>query len=103
MAKKRYSDLTLADLLQWQATARRELPDAPSKEECEAAPEMCSFTTVVRGYRTVIVGKLDNGQTFAWNVNPFIAQQMLLHFIAAGQQMQWLDQHHQIALTAPEE
>lgn len=103
MAAKRYDALTIADLMKWQSAAERELPDAPSKEACEAAPELRSFTTVVRGYRTVLVGKLDNGQTFAWDINPFMAQQMLLHFLAIGKQMQWLDEHNQIAMPTPEQ
>lgn len=103
MAKKRYDLFTIADLLKWKETAVREMPETPSKEACEAAPELLSFTAHIRGYRTVIAGKLDNGETFAWDLNPFMAQQILLHLIAVGQQMKWLDEHYQVSLPSPQE
>lgn len=103
MTKKDFSDLTLADLLKWQATALREQPDTPSQKDCKAAPSVSSYTTIVRGVHTLVVAKLDNGQTLSWNMNHFITRNLALNLLAIGQQMQWLDKNNELSLTKPKE
>lgn len=103
MPPKNLSSLTIADLLQWQAIAIWEQPQTPAQHLCEAAPEIRSYTTVVRGNRIGLVAKLDNGQTVIWNVNPFLARNLALNILAIGQQMQWLDQNNEILPTQPME
>lgn len=103
MEKRHFTRISIADLLQWQTAAIREAPDTPTQKACEMAPSVSSYTTVVRGVQTLIVAKLDNGQTVVWHMNPFIARNLALNILAIGQQMKWLDHDNEITPTTPKE